>query len=182
MKTVEAKKLDMTQIFSEDGKVTPVTLVRFEEMPQDLVIGSAVKIVGTSKGKGFAGVMKRHGFKGMKATHGRSTKGRAPGSIGQTTTPGRVYKGKRMAGRMGGERITVQGLSVVQLDPEQKTATISGALPGPRLSRLVISYEPQEQASSQESVVSSVEDGAISDKQEATSEEEKKEEAPVATV
>ena len=114
MKTVEAKKLDMTQIFSEDGKVTPVTLVRFEEMPQDLVIGSAVKIVGTSKGKGFAGVMKRHGFKGMKATHGRSTKGRAPGSIGQTTTPGRVYKGKRMAGRMGGERITVQGLSVVQ--------------------------------------------------------------------
>src|SRR3989304_9768871 len=99
MKIVEARKLDMSQVFREDGRVAPVTLVSFEEFPGDLTPGTSVKAVGISKGKGFAGVMKRHGFKGMPATHGRSTKGRAPGSIGGTTTPGRVYRGKRMAGR-----------------------------------------------------------------------------------
>lgn len=144
MKKIEARKLDMTQVFNEDGKVDPVTVVSFEEFPADLTPGTAVKVVGTSKGKGFAGVMKRHGFAGMPATHGRSTKGRAPGSIGGTTTPGRVYKGKKMAGRMGGERVTVWGLSVVEVDPEKKIAKISGPLPGPRLGKLAIIYEPQE--------------------------------------
>lgn len=150
MKTVEAKKLDMTQVFNEDGKVGPVTVVSFEEFPVDLTPGTAVKVVGTSKGKGFAGVMKRHGFAGMPATHGRSTKGRAPGSIGGTTTPGRVYKGKKMAGRMGGERVTVQGLSVVEVDPQGKTAKLSGPLPGPRGSQLVIRYEPGGQSKGNE--------------------------------
>ncbi len=144
MKIVEARKLDMSQTFREDGRVTPVTLVSFEEFPSDLTPGISVKVVGISKGKGFAGVMKRHGFAGMPATHGRSTKGRAPGSIGGTTTPGRVYKGKRMAGRMGGERVTVWGLSVVEVDPEKKIAKISGPLPGSRLGKIVILYEPQE--------------------------------------
>jgi len=145
MKKIEARKLEMTQVFTEDGKVCPVTVVSFAEFPADLTPGTDVKVVGTSKGKGFSGVVKRHGFKGMPATHGRSTKGRAPGSIGGTTTPGRVYLGKRMAGRMGGERVTVQGLAVVEIDPQGKTAKLSGPIPGPRLSRLWIEYEPQEQ-------------------------------------
>lgn len=142
MKKIEARKLEMTQVFTEDGRVRPVTVISFEEFPADLTPGTAVKVVGTSKGKGFSGVMKRHGFAGMPGSHGRSTKGRAPGSIGGTTTPGRVYLGKRMAGRMGGERVTVQGLSVVEVDPEGKLAKLSGPLPGPRLSRLQIIYEP----------------------------------------
>lgn len=144
MKIVEARKLDMSQIFREDGRVIPVTLVSFENFPGDLAPGTMVKVVGISKGKGFAGVMKRHGFAGMPATHGRSTKGRAPGSIGGTTTPGRVYKGKKMAGRMGGERITVWGLSVIEVDPDKKIAKISGPLPGSRLGKIAILYEPQE--------------------------------------
>ncbi|OGC38139.1 50S ribosomal protein L3 [candidate division WWE3 bacterium RBG_16_52_45] len=143
MKKIEARKLDMAQVFTEDGNVHPVTAVSFEEFPTDLTPGTRIRVVGISKGKGFSGVMKRHGFKGMPATHGRSTKGRAPGSIGGTTTPGRVYRGKRMAGRMGGEQVTIQGLSVLEVDPESKTAKISGALPGPRLSGLTIIYEPQ---------------------------------------
>lgn len=144
MNRVEARKLDMTQIFTEDGKVYPVTVVSLTEVPADLTVGTVVKIVGKAKGKGFAGVMKRHGFKGMPATHGRSTKGRAPGSIGGTTTPGRVYRGKRMAGRMGGQQVTLRGSAVLEIDLEGKTVKIFGPLPGPRLSRLWLEYEPQE--------------------------------------
>ena len=143
IKKIEARKLDMAQVFTEDGNVHPVTAVSFEDFPTDLAPGTPIRVIGISKGKGFSGVMKRHGFKGMPATHGRSTKGRAPGSIGGTTTPGRVYRGKRMAGRMGGEQVTIQGLSVLEVDPESKTAKITGALPGPRLNRLTILYEPQ---------------------------------------
>lgn len=144
MEKVKAVKLEMSQVFSEDGKVTPVTLVQFEDLPKDLKVGIPVEIVGTSKGKGFAGVMKRHGFAGGPATHGQSDRARAPGSIGGTTTPGRVYRGKKMAGRMGGKRVTVKGSFVVEVDPEKKIAKISGAIPGPRRSKLVVSYEPKE--------------------------------------
>src|SRR3972149_331471 len=144
IKKIEARKLDMAQVFTEDGNVHPVTAVSFEEFPTDLIPGTPIRVIGISKGKGFSGVMKRHGFKGMPATHGRSTKGRAPGSIGGTTTPGRVYRGKRRAGRMGGEQGTIPGLSVVEGDTEKKIARISGALPGPRLSNLTIFYEPGE--------------------------------------
>jgi len=143
--------LDMGQVFSPDGRVVPVTSVSLSEIPADFIPGTPVRVVGTSKGKGFAGVMKRHGFAGMPATHGRSTKGRAPGSIGGTTTPGRVYRGKRMAGRMGGEQVTVPGLAVVEVDAENKIAKISGALPGPRLSYLTILYEPGEVVAESES-------------------------------
>lgn len=156
MKTVEAKKLEMTRVFAEGGGVVPLTTVHFEEFPADLASGTRVLVTGTSKGKGFAGVVKRHGFAGMPGTHGRSTKGRAPGSIGGTTTPGRVYKGKRMAGRMGGEQVTIFGLMIVETNPEQKTAAISGALPGARGSRLLIRYEPKE-VNSQESGIGSEE-------------------------
>src|SRR5882724_515886 len=82
--------------------------------------GDIVSVSGTSKGKGFAGVVKRHNFRGGPKTHGQSDRHRAPGSIGQTTTPGRVYRGKRMAGRMGSDTVSVENLTVVGVDAETK--------------------------------------------------------------
>src|SRR5205807_1203371 len=92
--------------------------------------GEAVDIVGTSKGKGFQGVMKRHGFKGGPRTHGQSDRSRAPGSIGPGTTPGRVLKGTRMAGRMGNVRITAKKLQIIQADPERNLLVVKGSVPG----------------------------------------------------
>ena len=100
--------------------------------------GDLVSITGTSKGAGFAGVVKRHHFKGGPRTHGQSDRERAPGSIGQTTTPGRVYKGKRMAGRMGNQKTTVKNLKVVRIDPEKNLLTVKGLVPGKRNSLLMI--------------------------------------------
>jgi large subunit ribosomal protein L3 len=91
-------------------------------------VGDVVKVTGVSKGKGFAGVVKRHGFKGGPKTHGQSDRQRHPGSIGQTTTPGRVYKGKRMAGHMGVERVTVRNLKVV--DIKDNVLIVKGLVPG----------------------------------------------------
>ncbi len=93
-------------------------------------VGDTISVTGTSKGKGFAGGMKRWGFSGAGKTHGQSDRHRAPGSIGQGTTPGRVYKGKHMAGRMGSDTKTVKNLKVVSIDPEKNTALLSGAIPG----------------------------------------------------
>lgn len=90
--------------------------------------GDIVDAIGVSKGKGFAGVVKRHHFKGGPRTHGQSDRERAPGSIGQTTTPGRVYKGKRMAGRMGSDRVTVKNLKVI--DVKEDSVLIKGLVPG----------------------------------------------------
>ena len=98
-------------------------------------------MTGVSKGKGFAGVVKRHGFAGGPRTHGQSDRERAPGSIGQTTTPGRVYRGKRMAGHMGTETVTVQGLTVVAIDPEKNMLTVSGLVPGGKSGLLVVTKE-----------------------------------------
>jgi len=95
-------------------------------------VDDLVDVTGISKGKGFAGVMKRHGFRGGPATHGQSDRARAPGSIGATTTPGRVFKGMRMAGRMGNERVTVQNLKVVLVDPERNLLGVRGSIPGNR--------------------------------------------------
>lgn len=94
--------------------------------------GQSVDVVGTSKGKGTAGVMKRHGFKGLGAGHGTQRKHRAPGSIGGCATPGRVFKGMRMAGRMGNVRTTTTGLSVFRVDTEKGLLLIKGAIPGPK--------------------------------------------------
>jgi large subunit ribosomal protein L3 len=94
------------------------------------VNGEAVDIVGTSKGKGFQGVVKRHGFGGGPRTHGQSDRTRAPGSIGPGTTPGRVLKGTRMAGRMGNARITVKKLQIIQADPERNLLVVKGSVPG----------------------------------------------------
>jgi large subunit ribosomal protein L3 len=197
MKGILGKKVGMTQIFSEQGEVIPVTVIeagpcfvaqiktlerdgyaavqlgfaetklkhltqaqlqhlqksnlpalrylrefrmpveeldRFQEGQKVTVdifeVGEYVDVTGTSKGKGFAGVVKRHGFRGGPKTHGQSDRLRAPGSIGACTTPGRVFKGKRMPGRMGGERVTLQGLEVVLVDPERNLLAVRGAIPG----------------------------------------------------
>src|SRR5215207_4690898 len=92
--------------------------------------GQYVDVVGTSKGKGFAGVMKRHNFKGVSSSHGSHRNHRKPGSIGASSTPSRVFKGMRMAGRMGGERVTVLGLTVHAVDLEKGLLLVKGAVPG----------------------------------------------------
>ena len=94
--------------------------------------GQYVDVVGTSKGKGFAGVMKRHNFKGVSSSHGSHRNHRKPGSIGASSTPSRVFKGMRMAGRMGGERVTVLNLKVQGIDAEKGLLLVKGAVPGAR--------------------------------------------------
>lgn len=93
--------------------------------------GDVISVTGTSKGKGFAGVVKKHGFRGGPRTHGQSDRERAPGSIGQTTTPGRVYRGKKMAGRMGGEQVTIKNLHIISVNKETGEILVSGQIPGP---------------------------------------------------
>ncbi len=195
MKFILGKKLKMTQIFDEQGRAIPVTLVQagpcwvtqqkteekdgysavqigfgakkdkhvnraqqghFKkaglpvapqytrefrgqselevggEIKADIFqVGDEIKVIGLSKGKGFAGVVKRHHFGGGPASHGQKHSLRAPGSIG-ATFPERVPKGRRMAGRMGGERVTVEGLSIVQVDADNNILAIKGAVPGIR--------------------------------------------------
>jgi large subunit ribosomal protein L3 len=92
--------------------------------------GQMIDVTGTSKGRGFQGVMKRHHFRGGPRTHGQSDRARAPGSIGAGTTPGRVWKNTRMAGRMGNKRVTVQNLTVVEVLPEQHLLLVRGSVPG----------------------------------------------------
>jgi len=94
--------------------------------------GAAVDVTGTTKGKGTAGVMKRHGFKGVSASHGSHRNHRKPGSIGGCSTPGRVFKGMRMSGRMGVDKQTTQSLRVVRVDTERNLLLIEGAVPGPK--------------------------------------------------
>jgi large subunit ribosomal protein L3 len=94
-------------------------------------VGQPVDVTGRTKGKGFAGVVKRHGFAGLRASHGVERKHRSPGSIGGCATPGRVFKGVRMAGRMGGVRYTVQNLTIQAVDPENNLLLVKGAVPGP---------------------------------------------------
>jgi large subunit ribosomal protein L3 len=92
--------------------------------------GDLIDVIGTSKGRGFQGGVKRHGFKGGPRTHGQSDRLRAPGSIGSSATPGRVFKGMRMAGRMGNDRVTVQNLKVLRVDAERNLLLVEGSVPG----------------------------------------------------
>lgn len=108
-----------------------LTVERFEA-------GQMVDVVGTSIGKGYAGVVKRHHFRTQDATHGNSLAHRAPGSIGQNQTPGRVFKGKKMSGHLGNVRRTAQNLEVVQVDPERNLILVKGAVPGHSGGRLVV--------------------------------------------
>lgn len=131
----------MTQIFAPNGNVEAVTLLELlnEADLSTLVEGSNVTVSGTSKGKGFQGVVKRHKFKGGRRSHGQKHSEREAGSIGGGgRAGGRVAKGMRMAGRMGGEKVTVKNLHVVKVVPEAKEVYISGAVPGRRGSKVVI--------------------------------------------
>lgn len=197
------KKVGMTQVFTENGQVVPVTVIKagpckvimrktvetdgydaiqvgFEEMPEKRVTkpmlghfkkhntanyrylkefrlkeykdveqgedfdvtmfveNELVNVIGTSKGKGFAGVMKRHGFAGFQATHGVHESYRGPGSIGQCATPARVFKGRKMAGHKGVERVTVKNLKVAKVDEENNLIMVKGAIPGHRNSLVLI--------------------------------------------
>jgi large subunit ribosomal protein L3 len=105
--------------------------------------GDLVDVTGTSKGRGFAGVVKRHHFAGSSKTHGQSDRHRAPGSIGAGTDPGRVIKGLKMAGHMGDERVTVRKLQVVKADPERNLLLVRGAVPGARNGLLLIEKSRQ---------------------------------------
>jgi large subunit ribosomal protein L3 len=100
--------------------------------------GELVDVTGTSKGRGFQGVVKRHGFRGGPKTHGQSDRLRAPGSIGSSATPGRVFKGLRMAGRMGNDRVTVQNLKVLRVDPERNLLLVQGSVPGANESLVMV--------------------------------------------
>lgn len=103
-----------------------------------LEAGQLVDVTGVSKGKGFAGVMKRHNFKGQKASHGTHRVHRAPGAIGACATPSRVFKGTRMAGRMGNQKVTTLNLTVVEADPERELLLVKGSVPGAKGSVVVI--------------------------------------------
>ncbi len=203
IKGVLGTKLGMTQVFSDDGKIVPVTVVQAgpcvvtavrspqpdgyravqfgygdidphrvnkpeaghfrkagvtprrylvelrtddaesytvgQEVAADVfAAGDLVDVTGRSKGKGTAGVMKRHGFKGLSASHGTERKHRSPGSIGGCATPGRVFKGLRMAGRMGNMRSTTPRLTVHAVDPERNLLLIRGAVPGPKGSLVIV--------------------------------------------
>ncbi|MGH8901921.1 MAG: 50S ribosomal protein L3 [Egibacteraceae bacterium] len=198
-KGILGTKLGMTQIFDDDGRVTPITVVRAGPCPvtgvrtlardgyaavqlgfgatkrvnkplaghfraagvaptrhlaevelagdykpgdwvtvDQFVVGEMVDVSGKSKGKGFAGSMKRHGFSGLGSSHGTHKVHRAPGAIGACATPSRVFPGTRMAGRMGGQRVTTQNLRLVGVDPERNLLLVKGAVPGPNGALLVI--------------------------------------------
>ena len=198
-KGILGTKLGMTQIFDDEGRVIPVTVLRAgpcpvtqvrtkerdgysavqlgfgevkrvnkplaghfraagveptrhlvefelegEHSPGDVVTvdiftqGQLVDVTAKSKGKGFAGGMKRHGFAGLGAGHGVHKVHRAPGSIGGASTPGRVFKGMKMAGRMGNERVTVQSLELVGVDADRRLLLIKGAVPGPNGSLVIV--------------------------------------------
>ncbi|OHA92261.1 MAG: 50S ribosomal protein L3 [Candidatus Zambryskibacteria bacterium RIFCSPLOWO2_02_FULL_51_21] len=132
---MKAKKINMTQMFLASGEAVPVTLVMAinEEDLSKLADGDNITVSGISKGKGFQGVVKRHGFKGGRRSHGQKHSEREAGSIGGGgRAGGRVAKGMRMAGRMGGDRVTVKNLKVVMVVPESKEIYIKGAVPGRR--------------------------------------------------
>lgn len=120
----------MTQVWKDD-KVVPVSVVKIEE-GTDLALleaGKRVKVIGITKGKGFQGVVKRHGFHGGPQTHGQKNRLRAPGSIG-STAPQRVHPGRKMAGRMGGDKKTIKNILVVEIKAEGREILLKGALPG----------------------------------------------------
>ena len=131
--TPKAKIVEFRNAFEHDVKTGDLVEVNmFAE-------GEYVDVTGTSKGKGFQGVVKRHGFGGvMQATHGQHNRLRAPGSIGAGSDPSRVFKGMRMAGRMGGKQVTVQNLEVLRVDEEQNLLVVKGAVPGAKNSYVII--------------------------------------------
>lgn len=145
------------------------------------VPGQYVDVIGTSKGKGFAGAMKRHNFGGMRASHGVSISHRAHGSTGQCQDPGKVFKGKRMAGHMGDERVTVQNLEVVAIDEEDNLVLVRGAVPGANSGWVLINDAVKKalpaEAPLPAGIIESAKPAKEQDKEEAPAEEKPAEEA-----
>lgn len=140
-------KLKLAPRFLKEIKVEEKSKFKvgdFIKISDVLKPGDRVDVAGVSKGKGFTGVMKRWGFAGGPATHGQSDRARAPGSIGQTTTPGRVFPGKKMAGRAGGGRVTIKNLTVMDIDEDKNLLLVKGLVPGPRKGLLLIKKVGEE--------------------------------------
>lgn len=123
------------KIADNEESLKPGQQIRLDQV---FSVGDIVKVTGTSKGRGFAGVVKRHGFHGGPKTHGQSDRHRAPGSIGSGTTPGRVYRGKSMAGHMGNVTVSVKNLEVVGVDKKASLLVVKGGIPGPAGSLLTV--------------------------------------------
>ncbi len=140
--------------------------------------GDMIKVTGTTKGRGFAGGVKRWGFAGGPKTHGQSDRHRAPGSIGAGTTPGRVFKGKKMAGHMGNARLTVTGLEVIEVDENKNLLLVKGAIPGAKSGALIIEKIGEFKEPSMTKQVHAEE---TPKEKEETAEKEKKETKPVTT-
>lgn len=144
---LQGRKLNMTQVFLPNGKVIPVTKIQLEPIEVSAEMGNflnkEVVITGTSKGKGFAGTIKKWGFKKQGETRGAKDKVRAPGAIG-SQTPGRVYKGKKMAGRKGTDRVTIKGLEIVNINEEENQIMVSGSIPGARNSKVLVKVDGEK--------------------------------------
>lgn len=132
---LKGKKTVKREIKEWSGEVSLDQEIKVGEIFKE---GDLVNVTGTSKGKGFAGVVKRWHFRGGPRTHGQSDRERAPGSIGSTTTPGRVYKGKKMAGKMGQRKTTTKNLKVIKVDMEKNEIYLQGAVPGVRGGLLLV--------------------------------------------
>lgn len=138
---LQGRKLNMTQVFLPSGKVIPVTKIQIDSVDTleeaGEFLNKEVIITGTSKGKGFTGAIKKWGFRKQGETRGAKDKVRAPGAIG-SQTPGRVYKGKKMAGRKGNKKVTIKGLEVVNINEDEKQIMVSGSIPGARNSKVLV--------------------------------------------
>lgn len=126
-----------------DGDLKVGQEVKMEEVFHK---GALVDVVGKSKGRGFAGVIKRHGFHGGPKTHGQSDRHRSPGSIGATTTPGRVFKGLKMAGHMGDAQVSIFGLEIMQVDKEENILIVKGSIPGPTGATVLVKKSKKKKA------------------------------------
>jgi len=136
-KNIYGTKIKMARVFDESGHPVPVTLLEVSEAGE-FSPGEEIIVSGKTKGKGFAGVMKRWGFSGGPRTHGQSDNERAPGSIGGGTDPGRVWPGQKMPGRMGGKRATFKGMEVIEVDEEASVLKVKGSVPGNRGNKIEI--------------------------------------------
>lgn len=130
----------MSQVFLDNGKVVPVTILKSENELTPELLNQIITIVGTSKGKGFTGVMKKWNFAGQQATRGQSDRPRAAGAIGGQT-PGRVFLGKKMAGRHGNKKVTLKNITVLNVDVDNKLISVSGPIPGARNSKVELNFE-----------------------------------------
>ena len=137
MEILKGKKQEMTQIFLEDGNVIPVTVLKMETAVTADLMEKQVDLTGQSKGKGFTGVMKKWNFSGAQRTRGQSDKWRAAGSIG-AQTPGRVFKGKKMAGRHGNKKVTLKNRMIMGVNVETNTVMVKGPVPGARNSQVFL--------------------------------------------